>query len=63
MGIEPTARGHRATGFEDQGSHQTPFTSKVVVILAAAELAHISYTGGDTRGIKVFHQGNYIFSR
>ncbi len=29
MGIEPTARGHRATGFEDQGSHQTTFTSKL----------------------------------
>ena len=27
MGIEPTSRVRRLTGFEDQGSHQTPFTS------------------------------------
>ena len=27
MGIEPTARFRRATGFEDQGSHQTPIAS------------------------------------
>ena len=27
MGIEPTARFWRATGFEDQGGHQTPITS------------------------------------
>ena len=28
MGIEPTTRVQRVTGFEDQGSHQAPFTSK-----------------------------------
>ena len=27
MGIEPTARLWRATGFEDQGGHQTPIAS------------------------------------
>ena len=30
MGIEPTSRVRRLTGFEDQGSHQTPFTSDAV---------------------------------
>ena len=30
MGIEPTSRVRRLTGFEDQGSHQTPFTSNSV---------------------------------
>ena len=29
MGIEPTARYSRATGFEDQGSHQTPIASGI----------------------------------
>ncbi len=29
MGIEPTARFGRATGFEDQGDHQTPIASVV----------------------------------
>lgn len=27
MGIEPTTRDKQVTGFEDQGSHQAPFTS------------------------------------
>ena len=27
MGIEPTTRLTRATGFEDQGGHQTPIAS------------------------------------
>ncbi len=30
MGIEPTARFWRATGFEDQGGHQTPIASSVI---------------------------------
>ena len=29
MGIEPTPRVMRDTGFEDQGSHQTPNASKL----------------------------------
>jgi len=29
MGIEPTARCSRATGFEDQGSHQASIASEV----------------------------------
>ncbi len=29
MGIEPTTRVQRVTGFEDQGSHQAPFTSNM----------------------------------
>ena len=28
MGIEPTARFGRATGFEDRGGHQTPLASE-----------------------------------
>ena len=31
MGIEPTTRYSRATGFEDQGSHQTSIASVLVV--------------------------------
>ncbi len=31
MGIEPTARCSRATGFEDQGGHQTPIASAAVL--------------------------------
>lgn len=54
MGIEPTARVHRATGFEDQGSHQTPFTS-FYIFLAVPQLAQISYAGGDTRRIEMLH--------
>src|SRR6476620_1886952 len=30
MGIEPTARFWRATGFEDQGGHQTPVASDLL---------------------------------
>ena len=62
MGIEPTARVRRATGFEDQGSHQTPFTS-FYIFLAIPQLAQIFYAGGDTRRIEMLHQRNYIFSR
>ena len=29
MGIEPTTRVGQVTGFEDQGSHQTSFTSNI----------------------------------
>ena len=29
MGIEPTTRVRQVTGFEDQGSHQTSFTSYI----------------------------------
>ncbi len=54
MGIEPTARVHRATGFEDQGSHQTPFTS-FYIFLAVPQLAQISYAGGDTCRIEMLH--------
>ena len=31
MGIEPTVRFWRATGFEDQGGHQTPVASEFVL--------------------------------
>ena len=31
MGIEPTTRVGQVTGFEDQGSHQTSFTSNLGV--------------------------------
>jgi hypothetical protein len=30
MGIEPTARSWRATGFEDQEGHQTPIASQLL---------------------------------
>ncbi len=62
MGIEPTARVRRATGFEDQGSHQTPFTS-FYIFLAVPQLAQIFYAGGYARRIEMFHQRNYVFSR
>ncbi len=31
MGIEPTPRVMRDTGFEDQGGHQTPNASKLII--------------------------------
>ena len=49
MGIEPTARGERATGFEDQGSHQAPFTSgceKLSRRLHRIALSVALYVGG-----------------
>ena len=39
MGIEPTSRVRRLTGFEDQGSHQTPFTSDAVNCSSICEAA------------------------
>ena len=42
MGIEPTSRVRRLTGFEDQGSHQTPFTSTCAMRLHIGQFRTLS---------------------
>jgi hypothetical protein len=56
MGIEPTARGRRAAGFEDQGSHQTSFTS------LWSDPPQVADAQRTTRCVEMFHQRYHVFS-
>lgn len=63
MGIEPTTRVQRVTGFEDQGSHQAPFTSRLQFTLMSPQAAHITGPYRDPSCIEMLHQRHNVFSR
>ena len=64
MGIEPTTRVQRVTGFEDQGSHQAPFTSSIrssLTLLAQAPI--VAVADSYPCSIEVLHQRYYVLAR
>ena len=64
MGIEPTTRCWRATGFEDRGGHQTPIASASQGQLSLSFLLAwrpsltrpVPDGGGEAHGARVFEQ-------